>query len=96
MRATLLSTLLLVCQAIRVTATPHPEDIFELLSRELIPHLSKTASISLEAPPRWSEFKAPDPAAVINVATEDDVAATVRNTSMSCALVQLLMLLSAR
>lgn len=41
--------------------------------------LSKQASIvhSSSAAPRWSDFKAPDPGTVINVATENDVLLTV-------------------
>lgn len=44
--------------------------------------LSKGASISHDTSvaPRWSEFNPPQPGTIVSVATEDDVAKTVRNT----------------
>lgn len=41
--------------------------------------LSKTASISFNSSsdPRWSDYHAPVPIAIVNVATEQDVALTV-------------------
>ncbi|KAK2759882.1 hypothetical protein FQN54_002616 [Arachnomyces sp. PD_36] len=47
---------------------------------DLQPLLSSDASISYDASeaPRWSEFPAPNPGAVVNVAAEDDVLATVQ------------------
>ena len=43
--------------------------------------LSKNASIvhSTSGAPRWSEFAAPSPGTVVNVATENDVLVTVRD-----------------
>ena len=48
--------------------------------------LSRDASISQNRSSvlRWSEFHAPTPGAIVNVATEDDVSATVS----SCIVVQ--------
>ncbi len=45
----------------------------------LRPFLSQEASITYNRStiPRWSDFHAPTPGAIINVATENDVAATV-------------------
>lgn len=50
------------------------------IDRLLGPELSKQASIVhySSAAPRWSDFKAPDPGTVVNVATETDVLLTVR------------------
>ena len=47
---------------------------------ELGPRLSRSATISGNAEdyPRWSEYKAPSPGVIVEVATERDVAATVR------------------
>ena len=49
----------------------------------LEPLLSHDASISYNAStdPRWSQYNAPTPGAIINVATERDVVATVSNAS---------------
>lgn len=46
---------------------------------DLIPFLSQEASITYNrsTAQRWSDFHAPTPGAIINVATENDVAATV-------------------
>lgn len=56
------------------TRTSHG-DLFDL---KLRPLLSKNASISSTGfPPRWSEFGAPNPGTVVNVATEKDVLVTV-------------------
>ena len=48
--------------------------------------LSSGATISSGASsaPRWSEFQAPMPGAVVNVATEEDVQLTVRTVSVYC------------
>lgn len=44
--------------------------------------LSSAATIShnVSTVPRWSEFKAPSPGTIVNVATEQDVAVTVCST----------------
>ena len=49
----------------------------------LKPLLSHNASISYNAStdPRWSQYHAPTPGAIVNVATERDVVATVSNLS---------------
>ena len=49
----------------------------------LEPLLSHNASISYNAStdPRWSQYHAPTPGAIVNVATERDVVATVSNLS---------------
>jgi hypothetical protein len=44
----------------------------------LQPLLSVNATITNSAPARWSQFDAPTPGAVVNVATEKDVQVTVR------------------
>jgi hypothetical protein len=43
----------------------------------LQPFLSPNASIAYSAVPRWSDYPAPHPGAVVNVATEEDVLVTV-------------------
>ncbi|KAI1210834.1 FAD binding domain-containing protein [Annulohypoxylon truncatum] len=52
--------------------------LIERLQNELSPQLSGDNLISATAPLRWSDFDAPDPGAVVNVATESDVAVTVK------------------
>lgn len=61
------------------TTTSLPEKL-----ESLRPILSKSASIIISSEPgfavlssRWSDHTAPQPGALVNVATEDDVAATV-------------------
>ena len=57
------------------------------IDRGLGPKLSKQASIvhTSSAIPRWSDYEAPDPGTVVNVATENDVLVTVRTvTPFSC------------
>ncbi|KAI9148980.1 FAD-linked oxidoreductase OXR1 [Paramyrothecium foliicola] len=54
------------------------EEIAQKLLHELAPKLSRSNLISFEAPTRWSSFKAPVPAIVVNVETESDVANTVK------------------
>ncbi|MCJ1358215.1 MAG: hypothetical protein MMC33_008214 [Icmadophila ericetorum] len=43
-----------------------------------VPGLSQNASISNIRPPRWSDYDAPTPGVVVNVATENDVLVTVQ------------------
>ncbi|KAI8945762.1 hypothetical protein F4801DRAFT_593879 [Xylaria longipes] len=45
---------------------------------ELSSQLSHTNLINTTAPARWSDFDAPNPGVVVNVATESDVVATVK------------------
>lgn len=52
-------------------------NVAQQLQAELSPLLSHKDLISTEFPARWSDFNAPHPAAVVNVATEADVATTV-------------------
>ncbi|CAJ2508468.1 Uu.00g134940.m01.CDS01 [Anthostomella pinea] len=52
--------------------------LLQRLQSELSPRLSGSGLLSETAPARWSEFDAPNPGVVVNVATESDVAATVR------------------
>ncbi|KAI1321947.1 FAD binding domain-containing protein [Xylariaceae sp. FL0255] len=61
-----------------VATTACGSKLQQQLQSQLLPSLSKGASISSTAPARWSEFDAPDPGAVINVATEQDVVTSVR------------------
>lgn len=65
-----------------ITAAPgtglSSEVIAQSLTTRLKPFLSGNASISNDTLTRWSTYKAPDPAVVVNVKTEADVAATVR------------------
>ena len=51
------------------------------LDLELRQLLSKNASIvhNTSGTPRWSEFDAPSPGTIVNVATEDDVLVTVKD-----------------
>jgi hypothetical protein len=53
----------------------------DTLSVGLKPLLSSGATLSSTAPPRWSLYSAPKPAAVVNVGTEADVAAVVCTSS---------------
>ncbi|KAF2740571.1 FAD binding domain-containing protein [Polyplosphaeria fusca] len=78
MRPQLLSSLVFAFGISSILADSHPKDVAARLSKELIPQLSKGASISSEGPPRWSTFKAPKPAVVVNVACENDVSITVK------------------
>ena len=50
------------------------------INQRLGPKLSNGTSIvhDISAAPRWSEFHAPQPGTVVNVATEEDVLTTVR------------------
>ncbi|MCJ1250122.1 hypothetical protein MMC30_007348 [Trapelia coarctata] len=50
------------------------------IDQKLGPSLSAGASIvhNISAAPRWSEFDAPQPGTIVNVATEQDVATTVQ------------------
>jgi hypothetical protein len=52
--------------------------MLDLLRKELGPKLSQGASITAEAPPRWSTYKAPKSLAVVNINNEQDVVNTVR------------------
>ncbi|XXH05577.1 hypothetical protein Hte_012009 [Hypoxylon texense] len=52
--------------------------VAQQLEAELEPYLSRKNIISVEPPTRWSSFDAPNPAIVVNVETESDVAATVK------------------
>ncbi|KAI1469342.1 FAD binding domain-containing protein [Daldinia caldariorum] len=61
-----------------VLAGANCNSLAQRLRVELSPHLSGENLISATAPPRWSDFEAPDPGAVVNVATESDVVATVK------------------
>ena len=52
----------------------------QTVTKELGPDLSKAASITGGGSPkytRWSEYAPPSPGVIVNVASEDDVAATV-------------------
>jgi hypothetical protein len=51
--------------------------MLDLIRKELGPKLSQGESITAEAPPRWSTYKAPKPVAVVNVNNGQDVAYTV-------------------
>ena len=42
-----------------------------------------TISFNTSSDPRWSQYKAPSPGAIVNVVTEQDVVATVR---MKCRI----------
>ena len=52
------------------------------IDNDLGAQLSPDASIthSPDAAPRWSTYEAPNPGTVVNVATENDVALTVRHS----------------
>ncbi|KAK1138466.1 hypothetical protein N8T08_002481 [Aspergillus melleus] len=53
----------------------------QTVTKELGPDLSKAASITGGGSPkytRWSEYAPPSPGVIVNVASEDDVAATVK------------------
>ena len=68
----------LVC-ALSTACTPQDTASIRCTIARLGPLLSPQASISFNgsSDPRWSEFHAPTPGAVVNVATEQDVANTV-------------------
>ncbi len=55
------------------------------IDKGLGPELSKHASIvhTTSAVPRWSDFDAPNPGTVVNVASEHDVLLTVSTSSRS-------------
>ena len=59
------------------------------IDRNLGPILSPQASIvhTSLAIPRWSDYDAPDPGTVVNVATELDVQQTVRSDAISLHLI---------
>lgn len=54
------------------------DKMYRTFVQELGPLLSEEASMTQEAPPRWSTFEAPSPALVVHVASENDVAEVVR------------------
>ncbi|KAI0204444.1 FAD binding domain-containing protein [Astrocystis sublimbata] len=66
----------LACSGL-VYATGNCTSLVQRLQTELSPKLSQVNLISTTAPARWSDFAAPDPGVVVNVATELDVVATV-------------------
>ena len=71
------------------------------INQRLGPKLSNGASIVHNTPtaPRWSEFHAPRPGTVVNVATEEDVLTTVRAYSLypfSPSCLAALMLVTAK
>jgi FAD/FMN-containing dehydrogenase len=68
-----LLSLLLVITATAAVAVRTPS-----VARDLEALISTSSSISVELKARWSDFNAPLPAVVVNVATEKDVAAVVR------------------
>jgi hypothetical protein len=68
-----LLSLLLVITATADVAVRTPS-----VARDLEALISTSSSISVELKARWSDFNAPLPAVVVNVATEKDVAAVVR------------------
>jgi hypothetical protein len=57
-----------------------PQQVVAKVGSQLVPKLSKEASITFEGPPRWSTFHAPDPVVVVNIVNELDVATTVSYT----------------
>lgn len=59
------------------------------LSADLSLSLSRDSLISVEAPPRWSSFKAPHPAVVVNAGNELDVALTVKYSLLSASSYEL-------
>lgn len=67
--------LFVIAITILVNAVVNAASIDQVLGARL----SKGASIvhNSSAAPRWSEFDAPQPGTVVNVATEKDVAVTV-------------------
>jgi hypothetical protein len=68
------------CVVFAAGTCPAPEvpvNPMDTISAALKLLLSTGATISSTAPPRWSLYSAPKPAAVVNVATEEDVAAVV-------------------
>ena len=70
------------------------------INQRLGPKLSKGASIvhNTSTAPRWSEYHAPQPGTVINVAAEEDVLTTVRAYSpysLSPSCLAALMLVTA-
>lgn len=76
-RLLLLSLLAAFTAAIYAPQPPSSPRAFDKCLRD---GLSKRASIVLSssAAPRWSEFEAPMPGTVVNVATEKDVEVAVR------------------
>jgi hypothetical protein len=68
-----LLSLLLVITATAAVAVRTPS-----VAQDLEALISTSSSISVELKARWSDFNAPLPAVVVNVATEKDVAAVVR------------------
>ncbi|KAF2260278.1 FAD binding domain-containing protein [Lojkania enalia] len=61
------------------------QQVASKVQSDLTPKLSKGSFITFKEPPRWSTFKAPDPAIVVNVKSEFDVAATI----MFCNLMKI-------
>ncbi|KAI2625152.1 FAD binding domain-containing protein [Xylaria nigripes] len=61
-----------------VIATDECISLLARIKQELSPKLSQRNLISETAPARWSDFHAPKPGVVVNVATEADVVTTVK------------------
>lgn len=61
-----------------VVATRDCSSLVQRVQTDLSPELSRKNLISTTAPARWSDFGAPNPGVVVNVASESDVVATVR------------------
>lgn len=70
-------SLLLPPFARTTTTCPNYEALVSQLKRKLSPN-SFVSNTTVNAP-QWSLYDAPDPAFVINVTTESDVATTVRS-----------------
>lgn len=68
---------LLAATGLTSGAAVDTRSVAQQIHDELSPQLSRQDLISTEDPPRWSSFDAPDPAVVVNVETESDVAVTV-------------------
>jgi hypothetical protein len=52
--------------------------MFETLQQQLASSLSAGASITSDKPSRWSTYGAPEPVAIVNANSDEDVATTVR------------------
>jgi hypothetical protein len=61
-------------------------DTGEMVLDDLIQKLSKEGTITTDSPSRWSTYKAPNPIAVVNVNSEQDVAETVIPPRLSYSL----------
>ncbi|KAH6629404.1 FAD binding domain-containing protein [Boeremia exigua] len=68
-----LLTFLSACSGISALAIRAPT-----IAQDLATLVSTASSVSIELNARWSDFNAPLPSVVVNVTSEDDVAATVK------------------